>query len=263
MLKRVLVLLAALAALLTVTALAEAELTASGNLFIRFDGGISPRSLPRSTLAPIAVRVEGTIRVPSGEDPPALRAIRVAVNREGHLRTRGLPICRRSQISTADPAEALGACGRGLVGSGGFRGTTAFKGQSAQDRVSGQILLFNSLAHGHSAILAHVFQVEPVPTTRLLVFEIRRTPGTFGTVLHANLPASLSQNGHLTSIFLQLHRHYTFHGQPRDYLSARCAAPVGFPGATFAFARTSMSFADGRTLSSTLTRSCRVAPTGG
>ena len=49
-----------------------------------------------------------------------------------------------------------------------------------------------------------------------------------------------------------------YRGQRRSYLSATCDAPAGFPGATFPFAHASMTFADGRTLSSTLTRSCKV-----
>jgi hypothetical protein len=50
---------------------AHAELSQKGNLFIRFDGGISPNTLPRSVPAPISVRVEGTIRQIGGAEPPA------------------------------------------------------------------------------------------------------------------------------------------------------------------------------------------------
>ncbi|HWO15929.1 MAG TPA: hypothetical protein VNM89_04380, partial [Solirubrobacterales bacterium] len=52
---------------LAVTALAAVcaasafgELVQRGNLFIRFDGGITPNALPRKAPAPIAVRIEGT-----------------------------------------------------------------------------------------------------------------------------------------------------------------------------------------------------------
>jgi hypothetical protein len=52
----------------------------------------------------------------------------------------------------------------------------------------------------------------------------------------------------------QLH----FHGKRRSYLSASCPAPKGFPGAAFPFARASFGFGK-QTLTSTLTRSCRVS----
>ena len=57
---------------------------------------------------------------------------------------------------------------------------------------------------------------------------------------------------------MDLHRDFTYRGRPRSYLSAACPAPPGFPGAPFPFARAAITFADGPTLTSTLTRSCRV-----
>jgi hypothetical protein len=114
------------------------------------------------------------------------------------------------------------------------------------------------VVEGRRAILAHVYGAEPIPITRIIVFHIRETAGTYGTILTGFLPASLNRWGYLKRISLSLHRNFTYKGQPRSYLSAACDAPAGFPGATFPFAQASMRFADGRTLSSTLTRSCKV-----
>jgi hypothetical protein len=236
---------------------ASAELTQSGNLFVRFDGGITPHALPRDSLAPIAVRIEGTIKTPPSDRPPALRHIRVALNRGGRLSSRGLPVCRQRQIEAGTSTEALAVCGPALVGGGGFTSKTALDDQSSTI-LRGEILLFNAVVHGRPAILAHIFQTDPVPITRLMVLYISRKAGTFGTVITGQLPDSLNRNGYLKSIFLDLHRHYAVHGRPRDYLSASCPAPPGFPGAVFPFARASMSFDDGRTLGSTLTRTCKV-----
>ena len=250
-------------AVATATALAAtpalAELTQRGNIFITFKGGISPKSLPREAPAPIAVRIEGKIRAPAGQDPPALRRIEIALNRGGRLNTNGLPRCRRSQIASADTAKALAACGEALVGSGGIVAKASFEDQrSSSYLLRGGLLFFNARVKGRAAILAHLHQSAPVPTTSIIVFEIRRRPGTFATQISAQIPPSVNRNGHLKSIFLQLQRRYTHRGKRRAYLSAACAAPKGFPGATFLFARASMSFDDGRTLASTLVRSCRV-----
>lgn len=258
MLDRALKALAGAALLLALTAApGQAELTQRGNLFVRFDGGISPRALPRHELAPISVRIEGAVRAPNGDHPPALRRIEVALNRAGHLSTVGLPTCRRNRIETATPNDALSACGTALVGSGGIVARTSLPDQ-APTTVRGEVLLFNGTDHGHTAILAHVYQAQPTPLTRIVVFKIRRKSGTFGTVITANLPPALNSNGYLTSIFLQLERRYTFRGKQRSYLSAACGAPAGFSAATFPFAKTSMGFEDGRTLASTLVRSCGV-----
>jgi hypothetical protein len=247
----------ALLAAIVVAASASAELTQRGNLFIRFDGGIGPQKLPRHTPAPISVRIEGTIKVPPGEDPPALRRIKVALNRAGQLNTQGLPVCHRGQIAVGNSADALTACGTALVGSGGIVARTTLPDQSATT-VRGDLLLFNSVVHGREAILGHIYQTHPVPITRIVVFEIRRKAGTFGTVITAEITPAIERNGYLKSIFLQLERRYAFRGQQRSYLSAACSAPPGFTLATFPFAEAAMSFDDGRTLSSTLVRSCGV-----
>jgi len=236
---------------------AFAELTQKGNLFIRFDGGISPNALPREAAAPIAVRIEGTIRAPRGETPPGLRRIRIALNREGRLSSRGLPRCGRGRIDSATPSEALARCGRALVGSGGIVARTSFEDQRPY-LLRGSLLFFNAVVGGRPAILGHLYQSFPAPITRIIVFSIRRTGGAFGTTIAGTLPQSVNRNGYLRSIFLQLQRRYTYKGKRRAYLSARCAAPAGFPGAVFPFARASMSFDDGRTLSSVLVRSCKV-----
>jgi len=236
---------------------AHAELTAKGNLFVRFSGGIAPNSLPRHARAPIAVSVTGTIRTLSGERPPALRGISIAINQGGRLDARGLPVCRRRDIEPSSTQEALARCGSALVGEGSFDADISFPEQSAFPS-DGRILAFNTVIDGKRAILAHIYGGQPIPITRILIFHIRETRGTYGTVLTASLPVSVNRYGYLTRISLKLHRNYVYRGQRRSYLSAACDAPPGFPGASFSFAHASMSFADGRTLSSTLTRSCKV-----
>lgn len=233
------------------------ELTQRGNLLVRFDGGIAPQALPRHALGPISVRIEGTVRTPEGGEPPALREIEIALNRAGRLSAVGLPACRRNRVETATPSEALAACGTSLVGSGGIVARTSLPDQAATT-VRAEVLLFNAIVEGHAALLAHVYQAQPSPLTRVIIFAIHRKPGAFGTVITGHLPSSLNRNGYLRSIFLQLERRYAFRNQRRSYISAACAAPDGFSTATFPFARASMTFDDGRTLSSTLVRSCRV-----
>jgi hypothetical protein len=237
--------------------LAHAELTERGDLFVRFDGGIVPNALPRQARAPITVNVAGTIKTLSGERPPALRQISIAINRGGSIDTKGLAVCRRSQIEATFPRQALRSCGAALVGDGRYLGAIALPEQSSFP-LQGRILAFNSIVDGQRAILAHVFGSEPVPTTRIVVFRIRRSQGTFGTVLVGDLPASLNKHGYLKQISLSLHRNFVHRGQKRSYLGAACAAPAGLRIGVFAFARVSMTFSDRRKLSSTLIRSCRV-----
>jgi hypothetical protein len=251
------VLAAAVALVLFCASLAHAELVERGDLFVSFKGGLEPGALPRDSLAPIGVTVTGTVRTLSGERPPALRRIVIELNRGGILDTRGLPRCQRRQIESSSSKAALAECGDALVGRGTYLARTAFPEQGAFPS-DGEILAFNAVVDGHEAIFAHVYGTEPVPITRIITFDISRRDGVYGTVLSGELPVSVNRYGYVKRISLGLHRIFTYRGQQRSYLSAACPAPSGFPGASFAFARASMSFADGRTLASTLTRSCRV-----
>src|SRR3954454_15045366 len=112
----------AVAAAVLITTVAHAELTERGDLFVRFQGGINPTALPRTQLAPITVSVGGTVKSLSGERPPALRKIRIELNRSGKLDARGLPICHYSQLVAVGPERALEACGDTLVGEGDYVG---------------------------------------------------------------------------------------------------------------------------------------------
>jgi len=253
--------LAALAALVVVlvfgAALANAELVERGNLFVKFQGGIAPTKLPRHSNAPISVRVDGTVRVLSGDRPPALRFISIAINRGGRIETKGLPVCRRPEIETGTSASAIAACGNALVGSGRYAAGVDFPEQSTFP-LQGRLLAFNTTIDGERAILAHVYGRKPFPNSRIFVFHIRRTSGTYGTLLTAALPASLNRNGYLKRIVLDLRRDYTYRGHKRSYLSAACGAPEGLTVGVFPFVRVGMTFADGRKLASTLIRTCTV-----
>jgi hypothetical protein len=235
------VVLAAVLVFALVAAMASAELTERGDLFVRFEGGISPTALPRTQLAPITVSVAGAVKTLSGERPPALRKIKIELNRSGKLDARGLPVCRYGQLIAVEPSRALA-----------FPEQATFPSQ-------GHILAFNGIYHGREVILAHVYGTDPVPITRIIVFYIHRSGGTFGTTITGSLPDAVNHYGYVQGLVLRLHRNYTYRGQRRSYLSAACAAPSGFTAATFPFARASMTFADDRTLSSTLTRSCKVS----
>lgn len=238
--------------------MARAELTEQGDLFVRFKGGISPGALPRTQLAPITVSVAGSVKTLSGERPPALRKIKIELNKGGTLDSRGLPVCHRTQLVATVATRALRTCGDALVGDGIYVGKSAFPEQPTFPS-EGQILAFNGVYRGREVIFGHVYGTDPVPITRIIVFYIHRTGGTYGTVITGSLPDAENHYGYVERISLRLHRRYTYRGERRSYLSATCAAPSGFTAAAFPFARASMTFANDRTLSSTLNRSCRVS----
>jgi hypothetical protein len=248
---------AAAAAILLAAPLAAAEVTQNGTLRVSFEGKIAPHRLPRASKAPVAVTLAGDIKTTDGTDPPQLRTIEMAINRNGKLDYKGLPRCNFHQIQPASTAEAKASCRRSLVGNGTFKAAVALPDQSPFPS-NGKILAFNGNLHGKPVIYAHIYGTTPLPTSFVLPFEIEQGKGNYATTLVAELPQVAAEWGFVQGVSLTLRRNFTYEGKRHSYLSAGCPAPKGFPGAVFSFAKASFGFEDGRTLSSTMTRSCGV-----
>jgi hypothetical protein len=121
------------------------------------------------------------------------------------------------------------------------------------------MLVFNSRSHGHTAFLLHVYASNPADVTIVLHFSVRHPKrGKFGTELSATIPRLASDLGYVTAVSLVFDRRYSFHGRRYSFLSARCAAPSGFPGAIFSFTRGTFAFSGGKRIVTTLTRNCTV-----
>lgn len=255
-LRRAFLAIAALA-LVAVPLSASAEIVQRQGVRLAVTGSFTPRALPRSGAAPIAVAVGGTIATADGSAPPQLRGIEISVNRNARFDFAGLPTCAFSQLQPTTTAGATAACGSARVGEGTFAANVAIPEQSPFP-ARGKIVAFNGLEGGRHVILAHIYGTEPVPTSYTLPLRIVPGHGTYGTVLRASLPELSANIAFVTAISLRLHRSFRYRGKPRGYLSAGCPAPAGFPGASFPLARASFSFAGGLRLGSTLVRDCKA-----
>ena len=239
-------------------AIAHAEISGSGGLLVSFNGGFTPRSLPRERDVPVTVRLNTSIKTADGSRPPQLREISLEMNRYGRVSTKGLPVCLPGLLESTDPTTALSRCRDALVGRGKLIANVEFPNRDPFP-VQGQILAFNGRAHGRPAILLHIHGSQPVEVTVVLTFKIRHpAKGKFGTVLSTRIPHLASDLGYVTDVSLTFNRRYTYRGRRYSFLSARCAAPAGFPGAIFSFTRGTFNFADGKQVVTTLTRDCTV-----
>jgi hypothetical protein len=242
---------------LALAALAQGEVTQQGTLRVSFGGKIEPHRLPRQGKAPVSVALTGDIKTTDKSAPPQLRSIRLAINRNGRLDYKGLPICRYHQIQPASTSEAIEACPNAVVGEGTFKANVVLPEQSPFPS-DGRVVAFNGTLHGRHVLFAHIYGTDPLPQSNVLPFALKRIKGTFRTVLVAHLPRVAAEWGYVSGISLTLQRSFKSHGKTHSYLSAGCPAPAGFPGAVFSFARASFGFGDGTKLASTLTRSCQV-----
>jgi hypothetical protein len=247
-----------LAALAVVAAGVRAEVVQEGNLRIAVTGSFSPKRLPRTAAAPIAVTVGGRIATLDGNLPPQLKRLRIELNRHGRLDTRGLPRCRLGQIQPASTAHALHACRRALVGRGSFS-VEVVLGTQVPYATTGRLLVFNGSYEGHPALLGQIYSAHPFANSFVIPFQVeQRVHGRFGVVLTARLPRAFTEWGYVTGLEMRLWRRYTYHGRRNSFLSAGCPAAHGFSDAAFTLADATFTFADGRNLSSTLAGNCTV-----
>lgn len=247
----------ALVAMLAATG-AHGELSQDGNLRLSFQGNFSPRALPRDRLAPVRVHVEGRVGTTDGSRPPVLQRVEIELNRNAKLDFRGLSTCRAAILQSTTTAAALKRCRPALVGHGSFDVRIDFPGLTPIPAL-GKILAFNGRHGGRPALILQLYAAAPAQVGFVLPLTIdRRRKGRFGTLLSARLPILAGGSATVTRITLNIGRSFGYRGQRRSFLSASCSAPPGFPGAVFPLARGRFLFADGRVLSTALTRDCRV-----
>lgn len=242
---------------LVATALAQAEVRQLGDLRVSFNGAFAPQALPRDRPVPVTLSIQGRISTTDGSHPPALRRFELEFNRAGKVSNVGLPTCSGPQLQSTTSAKALDACRPALVGKGTFAADVTASENPIP--ASGRILVFNTERNGKPALLLHLYGTIPIQVTIVLPLAIQRqAKGQFGTKMVTPVPKLAGGIAAITQLSLDIGRTYSYRGQRRGYVSASCAAPAGFPGATFSFARASFHFADERTLTTTLTRSCNV-----
>jgi hypothetical protein len=237
---------------------AQAETEQQGPLIVGFDGGIAPRALPRAELAPVAVSIEGDFKSSQGQDPPPqLRTISIGINRAGEIFDKGLPTCRVRKIQPATIRAARRLCRSAIVGKGHVQVRVHLTNQRPFT-FKGPMLVFNAERHsGDRRLLAQVYGLKP-PSAFILNFKVVEAPGEYGTVIKTTLPAPARKWAYVTHFDMRLQRKYAYRGERRSFVNAGCAAPEGFPGAVYPFARARFGFAAGLDVTSTLVRDCVV-----
>lgn len=239
-------------------AVARGEVVQQDGVTVGFEGGISPRALPRTELAPVTVKVGGSFKSSEGADPPPqLRKISIGINRAGRIFDRGLPTCRVRRIQPTTIRAAKRICGGAIVGSGKVQVRINLKNQ-APFTFNGPMLVFHAKRHrGKRRLLAQVYGKKP-PSAFVLNFKIVEKKGTYGTVINTVLPKPARKWAYVTHFEMKLRRIYKYRGERHSFISAGCAAPAGFPGAVYPFARANFGFDGGRRVTTTLVRDCTV-----
>lgn len=248
-------LLVAVAILSLLAARSEAEQTQSGDLITFMRGGIAPRALPRTHVAPVAVRLQAGIRTADRAPVPRVSAIRLELAWRGALDTRGLAICPRWQLRSVDSREALKACGSALVGHGRLYDRVFLPGQ-APFGLHAHLLVFNGkTGRGRPAVWVHAYTSSP-PVSFVLPFHVRRQSGPFQTALVSVVPHSVGPWPRFAHFQVVVGRHFSYQGRARSYISASCPVPRRFTEGFLSFARATFDLAEGHRVQAEAVRSC-------
>jgi hypothetical protein len=246
-----------LAFLVAATASASAVVVIKDGVRVTVLSQVMPYKLPRKAPAPIAVFVAGGLEAVGGGIPPQLERLRIQVNRNGLLQSRGLPVCRPPQVQPATTERALSICGPALIGSGQFWAHIILPGQEPYP-TKGRLLIFNGRQHGRPTLMAHIYTSNPFHSSFLVNFAIRRVDdGPYGTELVASLPETLGSWGYLDRIKLTLKREYRLGGRQLSYFNAACPAPAGANVTAFPLARATFYLRDLR-IAATVDKACGV-----
>ncbi|HZJ29375.1 MAG TPA: hypothetical protein VFD37_05225 [Solirubrobacterales bacterium] len=237
-----------------------AEVSRHGDLVLNFDGGIRPRVLPRTQAVPVRAEFSARVRSQSGGRLPGLTRLKIEINRNAQVRTRGLPLCPLRRVRHARTGEALNNCGDSVVGEGSFGVEIHFPDQ-LPNQARGRIHFFHSRYKGAPALIMHGYVARPAPVAVAVPLRVERNPrGPYGMTLSSpSLPAVWGNNIRTTRFRFDFGRLYRAGGRDRSYLSAACRAPNALDGAFFNLARATYEFTDGARIRETLLDSCRVS----
>jgi hypothetical protein len=240
-------------------ALAGAEVIGGDNVRVTFRASITPRTLPRTGSAPIALHVSAKVTPVGGRRPEALRKVTVEVNRHAVATTRGLPFCPWSRLISENSKRALAICGDSLIGTGHFSSHIDIPEQ-APFPAEGRMLAFKSERNGKPAIAVHVYGRSPVPTSEVLPMTFsRRGEGNFGPIVTVPMPDVGNDWGYVSGFDLTLKRRYAYRGRQMSVLSANCPAPPGLDVVPFRAARGVFDLGDGSRLTRVVGATCKAA----
>jgi hypothetical protein len=235
---------------------ARAERTQDGHVIVSLDGGLAPLALPRDRPAPVSVRLAGGLRTTDGTLIPRVIRVELTLPGQGVLDTHGLPLCPAVKLRNASSAAALAACRDALVGRGNLDAQVHVSDQPPFT-IHASLLAFNGRVRGRRAVLLHGFAANP-PTVVVVPFLLRLESSRLRTRLIADLPPELGPWPHFAHFEVNLFRRFSYRGSERSYLKASCPIPQRFTAGFFSFAKASFTFADGRRVGTSITRSCRA-----
>lgn len=232
---------------------AKPVVVTAGNMVLKLNGDVVPRTLPRNRPAPIGVWGSGTLKTLDGSHPPALQSGVFDADKDVFVSVKGLPACKIGQLEARETKKVEAVCRDAILGHGSATVEVAFPEQ-APIVSKGPLVLFNGGERGGAVtVYAHAYVKVPAPTAVVATVRITRVDkGSLGLHIEFQVPRIAGGAGSTVAARFNMHRAYTYKGKRRSVLSARC--PDGR-----ILGRGTFGYSDGTTLSGSILRPCTAS----
>ncbi len=214
----------------------------SGNLILTFNGGATPKVLPKTGLAPISLHASGRIATVDGSHPPAAEEVVLDTGKTGVIAADDFPTCSAGEIEATSTKMAEEKCRGAIVGKGTTKAEVAFPEQ-APFSASGPLVIFNGGEQGgRTLMLVHAYISVPAPTAIVAkVITTKEHKGSYRLHSVTTIPEVAGGAGSLIAFALKIDR--------KGYLLANCDNGHFSAHATF-------KFKDGSEVSGAFLRPC-------
>lgn len=194
-----------------------------GRAEVAMDADFNPTKLPKKKLAPVHFRLDGTISMSDGSNPPPLRELVLEIDRNAGLGAQGLPVCGLGKIKTATTAQAEKACHPALVGKGKTNVEVAYSEQSPLLPWSTLLAFYGGVKDGKPTVYIHSYLVAPVSAPLVMTARVSKiSKGRFGTKLAISVPPIAKGSGFVRKFQLELFRRFAYRHKKQSFLKARC-----------------------------------------
>jgi hypothetical protein len=221
-----------------------------GDLKLTFNGGFSPKKLPKKTLAPISLNVSGKIQKAGGARPPALKSFVLETDKNGSVDAKGLAACKGGRLEATTTSAAEKACKKSIVGKGKTDVIVEFAEQAPINLKSDLVLFNGGVKGGKTTLFIHAYLSSPIAAAIVTDVKIKRKKnGRYGVQSIASIPKIANGAGSVTNFSLTINKKFSFKGKKKSYLSAKC--PDGHLDA-----QGEAIFADGTKAKGSVVRAC-------
>lgn len=191
------------------------------NIEATFEGGATPKALPKKGTAPVSLTLNGKMASLNGEHLKALDTVTLDFDKAGKINTKGLASCSVAKLLSTTTKDAEKKCRSAIVGKGNVQADIALPEQPPFG-ASGPLVVFNGSKGGKQELILHVYAHVPAATTFVVPVKIGKDHGKFGTKAFIDVPKIVSGNGSVTSFKAKINKKFTVGGKKQSLLNAGC-----------------------------------------